>query len=169
MTDQAATFADASCPPRSRAWWNAVNAWLLLLPAAVLLVAFTHYPILATIRHTFFLTPQRHGGVRRPRQLPVDDAGPDFLEGAGQQFLVRAGHHSDDASRSALLMALWVNREHARPRLPAPGILHADGVADDRGGQYLAVLLHAGLRPARSVARPVRSRRLQLARHRRPP
>jgi len=44
MTD---TIAASPVPERrapSQAWWNAVNAWLLLLPAAVLLVAFTHYP-----------------------------------------------------------------------------------------------------------------------------
>ena len=29
---------------------RAVEGWLLLLPAAVLLAAFTHYPILATLR-----------------------------------------------------------------------------------------------------------------------
>ena len=38
-----------------------MNAWLLLLPAAVLLAAFTHYPILATIRHSFFVA--RRNGV----------------------------------------------------------------------------------------------------------
>jgi len=37
-----------------------VNAWLLVLPAAVLLIAFTHLPILATIRHSFFIT-RRNG------------------------------------------------------------------------------------------------------------
>jgi sn-glycerol 3-phosphate transport system permease protein len=29
--------------------WASVYPWLLLLPAAVLLAAFTHYPILATV------------------------------------------------------------------------------------------------------------------------
>ena len=36
-----------------------VNGWLLLLPAAVLLVAFTHYPTVATLWGSFFSTPPR--------------------------------------------------------------------------------------------------------------
>src|SRR5260221_991420 len=34
----------------------AIHGWLLLLPAAVLLVAFTHYPAVATVVHSFFST-----------------------------------------------------------------------------------------------------------------
>ncbi|CAM3807851.1 carbohydrate ABC transporter membrane protein 1 (CUT1 family) [Kerstersia gyiorum] len=34
-----------------------VQGWLLLLPAVVLLVAFTHYPAVATFFHSFFSTP----------------------------------------------------------------------------------------------------------------
>ena len=61
MTDQTATAETIIARnARSHAWWNAVNAWLLLLPAAVLLVAFTHYPILATIRHSLFIA-RRNG------------------------------------------------------------------------------------------------------------
>src|SRR5712691_10002409 len=33
-----------------------VHGWLLLLPAAVLLVIFTHYPTVATLYHSFFST-----------------------------------------------------------------------------------------------------------------
>jgi sn-glycerol 3-phosphate transport system permease protein len=36
----------------------AVHGWLLLLPAAVLLVAFTHWPTAATIVDSFFSTPK---------------------------------------------------------------------------------------------------------------
>jgi sn-glycerol 3-phosphate transport system permease protein len=39
---------------RRRNWAMNVNAWLLLLPAIVLLATFTHYPILATLYHSFF-------------------------------------------------------------------------------------------------------------------
>ncbi len=39
-------------------------------------------------------------------------------------------------------------RAHRRARLAAHGVLHADRAADDRGGQHLAVLLHAAVRPA---------------------
>ena len=60
MTDQTPISSVATREPKSHAWWNAVNAWLLLLPAAVLLVAFTHYPILATIRHSFFKIGRAH-------------------------------------------------------------------------------------------------------------
>ena len=35
-----------------------VTPWLLLLPALVLLVSFTHYPAIATIWHSFFSTPK---------------------------------------------------------------------------------------------------------------
>ena len=35
----------------------AVHAWLLLLPALVLLVAFTHYPAVATLIDSFYSTP----------------------------------------------------------------------------------------------------------------
>jgi sn-glycerol 3-phosphate transport system permease protein len=35
-----------------------IHGWLLLLPAAVLLVMFTHYPAAATFYHSFFSTPR---------------------------------------------------------------------------------------------------------------
>ena len=38
---------------------HAVTAWLLLLPALVLLVAFTHWPALATLWHSVFSTPKK--------------------------------------------------------------------------------------------------------------
>jgi sn-glycerol 3-phosphate transport system permease protein len=37
---------------------TAVQAWLLLLPAFVLLVAFTHYPAVATLIDSFYSTPK---------------------------------------------------------------------------------------------------------------
>ena len=37
---------------------NALYGWLLLLPAIVLLAAFTHYPALATLWHSFYSTPK---------------------------------------------------------------------------------------------------------------
>src|SRR3546814_11181896 len=56
-------------------------------------------------------------------------------------------------------------RRDPGPR-PAPAVvLRADRAADDRGRQHLAVLLHPRLRPSGPVARPVRRRRPQLARH----
>ncbi len=44
---------------------QALVAWLLLLPAAVLLAAFTHYPALATLWHSLFSTPRPN----RPAQF----------------------------------------------------------------------------------------------------
>src|SRR5581483_388418 len=44
----------AASPP----WAIHVHGWLLLLPAAVLLVAFTHFPAVATIIDSFFSTPK---------------------------------------------------------------------------------------------------------------
>jgi len=35
-----------------------VTGWLLLLPSLLLLIAFTHYPAVATIWHSFFSTPK---------------------------------------------------------------------------------------------------------------
>ena len=51
--------------------------WLLLLPAAALLVLFTHYPAVATLWHSFFSTPKGARpavfvGLDNYRQL-VDD------------------------------------------------------------------------------------------------
>ena len=41
-----------------------IHGWLLLLPAAVLLVAFTHYPALRTLIDSFYSTPHgRRGAV----------------------------------------------------------------------------------------------------------
>ena len=37
---------------------RALHGWLLLLPAAILLVTFTHYPAVATLVASFFSTPK---------------------------------------------------------------------------------------------------------------
>ena len=42
--------------PRSVRLAPHIHGWLLLLPAAVLLAAFTHYPAVATVLHSFFST-----------------------------------------------------------------------------------------------------------------
>ena len=43
---------------------DAVIAWLLLLPAAVLMVAFTHYPAVATLWHSLHSTPRGNRPAR---------------------------------------------------------------------------------------------------------
>src|ERR1041384_3441756 len=107
MTDQAASFTDVKRPPRSHAWWNAVNAWLLLLPAAVLLAAFTHYPILATIRHSFFIARRSAGelfaGFDNYRAM-FDDA--IFWKALNNNLWFALGTVPTSIAL-ALLMALW--------------------------------------------------------------
>ncbi|ALM85531.1 carbohydrate ABC transporter permease [Bordetella sp. N] len=90
---------------------NAVYAWLLLLPAMVLLVAFTHYPALATLWHSFFSTPKG----RRPAvfvgmenyQVMLQD--PVFWRALINNLWFALGT-VPVAVGIALLMALWVNR-----------------------------------------------------------
>src|ERR1700730_18802491 len=96
--------------PKPHAWWNAVNAWLLLLPAAVLLVAFTHYPILATIRHSFFIARRSGGelfvGFDNYRAMFEDAI---FWKALTNNLWFALGTVPTSMAL-ALLMALWVNR-----------------------------------------------------------
>ena len=48
----------AVSPPARLQLSAQIHGWLLLLPAAVLLVTFTHYPAIATIIDSFFSTPK---------------------------------------------------------------------------------------------------------------
>jgi len=87
-----------------------VNAWLLLLPAAVLLIAFTHFPILATIRHSFFIT-RRNGseafvGLDSYHSMAAD---PIFWRALVNNFWFALGTIPTSIAL-ALLMAMWVNR-----------------------------------------------------------
>src|SRR4051795_3075482 len=110
MTDQAAINPTLSREAVSRAWWNAANAWLLLLPAAVLLAAFTHYPILATIRHSFFIARRSGGelfvGFDNYRAMFEDGI---FWKALANNFWFALGTVPTSMAL-ALLMALWVNR-----------------------------------------------------------
>jgi len=93
---------------------QAVYGWLLLLPAVVLLAAFTHYPALATVWHSFFSTPQG----RRPAQfvgvenyaLMMDD--PVFWQSLWNNLWFALGTIPTSIA-IALAMALWVNRKLA--------------------------------------------------------
>jgi sn-glycerol 3-phosphate transport system permease protein len=94
----------------SRAWMNAVNAWLLLLPAAVLLVAFTHYPVLATIKSSLFVA-RRNGaqvfaGLDNYRAMFDDSI---FWKALVNNLWFALGTVPTSIAL-ALLMALWVNR-----------------------------------------------------------
>ena len=153
MTDQAAKSAVARAP-RSHAWWNAVNAWLLLLPAAVLLVAFTHYPIAGDHPAAAFSSP---GETAREVFVGLDNYRAMFEDAIFWKALVNNFWFALGTVPTSIALALadgaLGQSQHARPGLPAARLFHADRAADDRGGEYLAVLLHAGLWTARSVAR----------------
>jgi sn-glycerol 3-phosphate transport system permease protein len=48
----------AVAPPAGLRFSAQIHGWLLLLPAAVLLVTFTHFPAVATIIDSFYSTPK---------------------------------------------------------------------------------------------------------------
>ncbi len=84
--------------------------WLLLLPAAVLLALFTHYPTAATLWHSIHSTPR---GARAPvfvgldnyRQLAED---PIFWQALANNIGFAVGTIPASIAL-ALLMAIWVN------------------------------------------------------------
>lgn len=89
---------------------NAVHAYLLLLPAFVLLVAFTHFPAVATLIDSFFSTPR---GARSAvwvglenYQVMVDD--PVFWKAAINNLWFALATIPASIGL-ALVMALWVN------------------------------------------------------------
>jgi len=91
---------------------HAVYGWLLLLPAVTLLAAFTHYPAIATIWHSFFSTPRG----KRPAAfvgwenytLMLDD--PVFWQSFWNNLWFALGTIPSSIA-VALIMALWVNRQ----------------------------------------------------------
>src|SRR5512147_2580873 len=89
-----------------------VYAWLLLLPASVLMVTFTHYPIVGGIIASFFSTgkqgrPSRFVGLENYAYM-VDD--PVFWQVLHNNFLYAMGTIPVSVCL-ALLMAMWVNRK----------------------------------------------------------
>jgi sn-glycerol 3-phosphate transport system permease protein len=96
-----------------------VYGWLLLTPAAILLVGFTHYPAAATLLDSFFSTgtavrPARFVGLDNYAAL-IDD--PIFRQVLGNNFAFALGT-IPTAIALAMLMALWVNG-----RLPARALV----------------------------------------------
>ena len=92
----------------------AIHAWLLLLPAMVLLVTFTHWPAVATLIDSFFSTPR---GTRpavwvgaENYAVMVDD--PVFWQ-AVRNNLWFAAATIPASIGLALLMAVWVNERIA--------------------------------------------------------
>ena len=87
-----------------------VHGWLLLLPTAVLLAAFTHYPAVATLWHSFFSTgrpnrPAVFNGLENYRTLVED---PVFWQSLANNFWFALGTIQVSIGL-ALLMAIWVN------------------------------------------------------------
>jgi len=87
-----------------------VQGWLLLLPAMVLLVAFTHWPAVATFLDSFYSTPrprrpERFVGLDNYRQI-IDD--PVFWQSLVNNLWYALGT-IPVAIALALVMALWVN------------------------------------------------------------
>jgi sn-glycerol 3-phosphate transport system permease protein len=83
---------------------------LLLLPAAVLLAAFTHYPTAATLLHSVFGTPK---GSRAAPFVGLDNYAfmledPIFWRVLGNNLLFALGTIPASVAL-ALLMAVWVN------------------------------------------------------------
>ena len=97
----------------------ALHAWLLLLPAATLLIAFTHYPIVATLRDSLFSTPRAGRasvfvGLENFRFMAAD---PVFWHVMRNNVAFALGTIPASIAL-ALLMATWVDR-----RLPARGFV----------------------------------------------
>jgi sn-glycerol 3-phosphate transport system permease protein len=87
-----------------------VYGWLLLAPAAILLVGFTHYPAAATLVDSFFsvgtaVRPSRFVGLDNYAALADD---PVFWQVLRNNFWFALGTIPTSIAL-ALLMALWVN------------------------------------------------------------
>ncbi len=93
---------------------NSIHAWLMLLPALVLLVAFTHWPIVATLIDSFFSTPKasRPGAWVGLENYQVMVSDPVFWQ-AVRNNLWFAGATIPCSIGLALAMALWVNERIA--------------------------------------------------------
>jgi sn-glycerol 3-phosphate transport system permease protein len=102
-----------------RRWQVHVQGWLLLLPAAALLAAFTHYPTIATFWHSLYSTPKGDRGavflgLGNYRDMIED---PEFWQALTNNFWYALGTIPLSIGL-AILMALWVNGKVAgRPFL----------------------------------------------------
>ncbi len=87
-----------------------VHGWLLLSPALILLITFTHYPAVATLAHSFFSTPR---GARPAAWVGLDNyqamvADPVFWQTLRNNAVFALGTIPTSIAL-ALLMAIWVN------------------------------------------------------------
>ncbi len=100
--------------PRQQADNRALHAYLLLLPAFVLLLAFTHFPAVATLVDSFYSTPRgsRPGewvGLENYRVMAGD---PVFWKAATNNLWFALATIPFSIGL-ALVMALWVNERMA--------------------------------------------------------
>ncbi len=98
---------------------NNVYGWLLLTPAAILLIAFTHYPTAATLFQSFFssgtaLRPSVFVGLENYEMMMADEV---FWKVVGNN-LTYASCTIPFSICIALLMAVWVNG-----KLPLRGLV----------------------------------------------
>jgi len=98
---------------------NAFLAWLLVLPASVLLVVFTHYPVIGTAWHSFMSTPR---GRRPARFVGLENyqtmlADPIFWKAFYNNLIYAAGTIPLSVAL-ALAMAVLVSS-----RIPGRGLL----------------------------------------------
>lgn len=96
-----------------------IYGWLLLMPAAIFLIAFTYYPTVATLAHSFFsegtaLRPSVFVGLENYELMLEDEV---FWKVARNNFWFALGTIPASVAL-ALLMAVWVNG-----RLPARGLV----------------------------------------------
>jgi len=104
---------------RRRAWLTQVYGWALLTPAALLLLTFTHYPTLATLRQSFYSSgtasrPSRFVGLDNYAALLGDEV---FWKVVANNVWFAFGTIPTSIA-IAILMAVWVNR-----RLPARAVV----------------------------------------------
>lgn len=94
---------------QTRQW---IHAWLLLLPAFVFLVAFTHLPAITTMWNSFYTTPRgrrpsRWAGLENYQEMLAD---PVFWKVLSNNIWFAVGTIPTSIFL-ALVMALWVNKQ----------------------------------------------------------
>jgi sn-glycerol 3-phosphate transport system permease protein len=104
------TLASDGGAPAPRRPAAHATGWLLLSPALILLVAFTHYPAVATLVQSFFSTPR---GARPAAWVGLDNyqamvADPVFWQTLRNNAVFALGTIPTSIAL-ALLMAVWVN------------------------------------------------------------
>jgi len=89
---------------------RSVNAWLLVLPAMVLLVLFTHYPVIATLWDSFHATPRAgHAGAWVGLENYRVMAGDEVFWRSLRNNAIYAIATVPVSIALALVMALWVD------------------------------------------------------------